>query len=160
MHSVEIFLLVAGAVAVTAVCRRRGWPAPLVLVAAAIVVSFVPAVPRFEIEPEVLLDFVLPPLLYSAALSSSYRDFRTSLNSITRLGVGLVLVSAVVVALVFWWMEPGVPFLAALVLGAVVAPPDAVAAAADSPTRPPARQAVASARATSRLPVRIPTAPR
>lgn len=130
MHTVDVFLLVAGAVAVTAVCRRRGWPAPLVLVAAAIVVSFVPAIPRFEIEPEILLDFVLPPLLYSAALSSSYRDFRTSLNSITRLGVGLVLVSAVVVALVFWWMEPGVPFLAALVLGAVVAPPDAVAAAA------------------------------
>ena len=130
MHSVEVFLLVAGAVAVTAVCRRRGWPAPLVLVAAAIVVSVVPGIPRFEIEPEILLDFVLPPLLYSAALSSSYRDFRTSLNSITRLGVGLVLVSAVAVALVFWWMEPGVPFLAALVLGAVVAPPDAVAAAA------------------------------
>ena len=71
MHSVEVFLLVAGAVAVTAVCRRRGWPAPLVLVAAAIVVSVVPGIPRFEIEPEILLDFVLPPLLYSAALTTT-----------------------------------------------------------------------------------------
>ena len=88
MHHVELFVLVTGAVAVTAVCRRRGWPAPLVLVAVAIVVSFVPGVPRYEIEPEILLEFVLPPLLYSAALSSSYRDFRSSLNSITRLGVG------------------------------------------------------------------------
>ena len=130
MQHVHVFLLVAGAVAVTAVCRRRGWPAPLVLVAVAIVVSFVPGVPRFEIDSHVLLEFVLPPLLYSAALSSSYRDFRSSLNSITRLGVGLVLVSAVAVALVFWWLEPSVPFAAALVLGAVVAPPDAVAAAA------------------------------
>ena len=130
MHHVQVFVLVAGAVAVTALCRRRGWPAPLVLVAVAIVVSFVPGVPRYEVEPELLLEFVLPPLLYSAALSSSYRDFRSSLSSITRLGVGLVLVSAVVVALVFWSLEPGVPFLAALVLGAVVAPPDAVAAAA------------------------------
>ncbi len=130
MHHVEVFLLVAGAVAVTAACRRRGWPAPLVLVAVAIAVSFLPGVPRYEIDSEVLLDFVLPPLLYSAALSSSYRDFRSSLSSITRLGVGLVLVSAVVVALVFWWAEPSVPFAAALVLGAVVAPPDAVAAAA------------------------------
>lgn len=130
MQHVHVFLLVAGAVAVTAVCRRRGWPAPLVLVAVAIVVSFVPGVPRFEIDSHVLLEFVLPPLLYSAALSSSYRDFRTSLNSITRLGVGLVLVSAVAVALVFWSLEPSVPFAAALVLGAVVAPPDAVAAAA------------------------------
>ncbi|WP_315096658.1 Na+/H+ antiporter [uncultured Cellulomonas sp.] len=126
----EVFLLVAGAVAVTALCRRRGWPAPLVLVAVALVVSVVPGVPRYELEPELLLEFVLPPLLYSAALSSSYRDFRSSLSSITRLGVGLVVVTALVVALVFWWLEPGVPFLAALVLGAVVAPPDAVAAAA------------------------------
>ena len=130
MHNVELFVLVTGAVAVTAVCRRRGWPAPLVLVAVAIVVSFLPGVPRYEIEPEILLQFVLPPLLYSAALSSSYRDFRSSLNSITRLGVGLVLVSAFAVALAFWWFEPPVPLTAALVLGAVVAPPDAVAAAA------------------------------
>ncbi|WP_421740527.1 cation:proton antiporter [Cellulomonas sp.] len=130
MQHVQVFLLVAGAVAVTAVCRRRGWPAPLVLVAVAIVVSFAPGVPRFEIDSHVLLEFVLPPLLYSAALSSSYRDFRSSLSSITRLGVGLVLVSAVAVALAFWWLEPSVPFAAALVLGAVVAPPDAVAAAA------------------------------
>jgi len=127
---VEVFLLVAGAVLVAAACRRRGWPAPLVIVAIALVVSFVPGVPRYEVDSEVLLEFVLPPLLYSAALSSSYRDFRSSLNSITRLGVGLVLVSAVAVALVFWASELAVPFAAALVLGAVVAPPDAVAAAA------------------------------
>ncbi|MBO9554680.1 sodium:proton antiporter [Cellulomonas sp.] len=126
----EIFLLVAGAVLVAAACRRRGWPAPLVIVAIALVVSFVPHVPRYEIDSEIILEFVLPPLLYSAALSSSYRDFRASLNSITRLGVGLVLVSAVAVALVFWASEIAVPFAAALVLGAVVAPPDAVAAAA------------------------------
>ncbi|WP_029291003.1 sodium:proton antiporter [Cellulomonas sp. HZM] len=130
MHHVEVFLLVVGAVLVAAVCRRRGWAAPLVVVAVALAVSFVPGVPRFEVDPELLLEFVLPPLLYSAALSSSYRDFRTSLNAITRLGVGLVLVSALVVAVVFWWLDPGVPFAAALVLGAVVAPPDAVAASA------------------------------
>jgi CPA1 family monovalent cation:H+ antiporter len=127
---VEVFLLVAGSVLVAAACRRRGWPAPLVIVAIALVVSFVPGVPRYEVDSKVLLEFVLPPLLYSAALSSSYRDFRASLNSITRLGVGLVLVSAVAVALVFWASELALPFAAALVLGAVVAPPDAVAAAA------------------------------
>ncbi len=130
MHHVEVFLLVAGAVAVTALCRRWGAPAPLVLVAVGLVVSFVPAVPRYEVEPEVILQFVLPPLLYSAALSSSYQDFRRSLNSITRLGVGLVVVSAGAVALVAWALVPELPFAAALVLGAVVAPPDAVAASA------------------------------
>ena len=126
-----MFALVIVAVAVTAVCRKREWPAPLVLVGVALVVSLVPAVPRYEVRPEILLEFVLPPLLYSAALSSSYRDFRASLNSITRLGVGLVLVTASAVALVYWWLdESAIPLLAALTLGAVVAPPDAVAAAA------------------------------
>ncbi|CAM5791042.1 cation:proton antiporter [Cellulomonas persica] len=129
MHHVEVFVLAAAAVLVAAFSRRRGWPAPLVVVAIALVVSLVPGVPRYEVEPELLLDFVLPPLLYSAALSSSYRDFRAQLNSITRLGVGLVLVTALAVAWVFSLLDD-VSFAAALVLGAVVAPPDAVAAAA------------------------------
>ncbi|WP_159066878.1 Na+/H+ antiporter [Cellulomonas timonensis] len=130
MHVIEIFALVAGAVLITALCRRQGWPAPLVLVAAGLVASFVPGVPRFEVDPELILDFVLPPLLFSAALATSYQDFRRSLNSITRLGVGLVLVSALAVAVAAWLLAPALPFAAALVLGAVVAPPDAVAAAA------------------------------
>ena len=131
MEHVQVFALVIAAVAVTAVCRNRGWPAPLVLVGVAIAVSLVPSVPRYEIEPRLLLEFVLPPLLYSAALSSSYRDFRGSWNSITRLGVGLVLLTAFVAALAYWWFdETAIPLLAALALGAVVAPPDAVAAAA------------------------------
>lgn len=129
MHHIEVFLLVTGAVLVAAACRRKGWSAPLVVVAVAIPVSLIPGVPRYEVDSEVILELVLPPLLYSAALASSYRDFRGSLNSITRLGVGLVLVSALVVALTFWLLED-VPFAVALVLGAVVAPPDAVAAAA------------------------------
>ena len=130
MHHVDVFLLVAGSVLVAAACRRRGWPAPLVVVGTALVVSLLPWIPRFEVNPDLLLEIVLPPLLYSAALSSSYRDFRASLNSITRLGVGLVFVSALAVAAVFWWLEPAAPFAVALVLGAVVAPPDAVAASA------------------------------
>lgn len=130
MHHVHVFGLVAAAVLVAALCRRRGWPAPLVVVAAGLVASFVPGVPRFEVDATVILEFVLPPLLYSAALSSSYRAFRSSWNAITRLGVGLVLVTALVVALVASLVHPGLPVAAALVLGAVVAPPDAVAAAA------------------------------
>src|SRR3954471_22610692 len=130
MEHVQVFALVIAAVAVTAVCRKRRWPAPLVLVGVAIAVSLIPGVPRYEIDPQVLLEFVLPPLLYSAALSSSYRDFRSSWNSITRLGVGLVLLTAFAAALTYWWLdESAIPLLAALALGAVVAPPDAVAAA-------------------------------
>src|SRR3712207_9539429 len=100
MDHVELFLLAVGALAVTAVSRRLGWPVPLVLVATGLLVSFVPGVPRFEVDPELLLEFVLPPLLYSSALSSSYQDFRASLRPIVRLGVLLVVVSALAVAVV------------------------------------------------------------
>ena len=130
MSHVELFALVVGAVGITALCRRWGWSPPLVLVAAGLVVSFVPGVPRFEVDSKIILEFVLPPLLYSAALSSSYQDFRRSRNSILRLGVGLVLVTAAAVAVVAWAIVPELPITAALVLGAVVAPPDAVAAVA------------------------------
>lgn len=130
MTEFELFGLLAVAVAVAALARRYGWPAPLVLVGVGLAASFMPFVPHYQVNPHLLLDLVLPPLLYSAALSSSYTDLRRSLNSITRLGVGLVLVSAAVVALVAVWLVPHLPFAAALLLGAVVAPPDAVAAAA------------------------------
>ncbi len=131
MSQVELFVLVVGAVGITALCRRSGWSAPLVLVAAGLVVSFVPGVPRFEVDSTIILELVLPLLLYSAALSSSYQDFRRARNSILRLGVGLVLVTAAavaVVAVVACAIVPERPITAALVLGAVVAPPDAVAA--------------------------------
>jgi Na+/H+ antiporter len=130
MTHVELFALVVGAVGISALCRRWGWSPPLVLVAAGLVVSFVPGMPRFDVDSAVILEFVLPPLLYSAALSSSYQDFRRARNSILRLGVGLVLVTAIAVAVVAWAIVPDLPITAALVLGAVVAPPDAVAAIA------------------------------
>ncbi|WP_129339609.1 Na+/H+ antiporter [Cellulomonas endophytica] len=130
MGRTELFVLVASALAVAALCRRRGLNAPLVLVAVALAVSLVPGLPRLELEPEVLLDLVLPPLLYSAAQAASYRDLRAAVNPIARLGVALVVVTALAVAGVVTLLEPGLPFAAALVLGAVVAPPDAVSAAA------------------------------
>ncbi|HEX5331627.1 MAG TPA: Na+/H+ antiporter [Cellulomonas sp.] len=130
MSHVELFALVVGAVGITALCRRWGWSPPLILVATGLAVSFVPGMPRFEVDSKIILEFVLPPLLYSAALSSSYQDFRRSRNSILRLGVGLVLVTAAAVAVVAWAIVPELPITAALVLGAVVAPPDAVAAVA------------------------------
>ncbi|GAA2525421.1 cation:proton antiporter [Rarobacter incanus] len=116
--------------AVTAFARSRGLAAPLLLVVVGVFASFIPAVPHIELSHEVILGVVLPPLLYSAALSSSYQDLRTSLHAITRLGVGAVVVTALAVAGLVTWLFPAIGFLPALVLGAVVAPPDAVAAVA------------------------------
>ena len=130
MDVAPLLALAFGAVAVTAVARRLGWQAPLLLVLVGFGASFVPGVPEFSIDGDLLLAVVLPPLLYSAALEVSYADFRALLRPIVQLGVGLVVVTAVVVALVAHAVVPGLSLPAALVLGAVVAPPDAVSAAA------------------------------
>jgi NhaP-type Na+/H+ or K+/H+ antiporter len=129
MHGAELLGLALAAVAVTALARRLGWQAPLLLVVVGLAASFVPGIPEFAIDGELLLALVLPPLLYSAALGVSYAGFRALLHPIVQLGVVLVFVTAVVVALLARLVVPGLPMPVALVLGAIVAPPDAVSAA-------------------------------
>ncbi|MBV8933351.1 MAG: cation:proton antiporter, partial [Kutzneria sp.] len=90
MHGAELLLLLVGSLLVTAVARRFDWPAPLLLVAAGLVLSFVPGIPDFRLEPDLVLVLVLPPLLYSAALDSSYVNIRKNLRPIGLLAVGLV----------------------------------------------------------------------
>jgi CPA1 family monovalent cation:H+ antiporter len=128
MHEGQLLLLVVGSLAVTALCRRWGWPAPLVLVGLGLAISTIPGFPEVEIDSEVVLGVVLPPLLYSAALRCSYTGFRDSIGTITALGVGLVVVTTVIVGAVAYLIVPDMPWAVAFVLGAVVAPPDAVAA--------------------------------
>ncbi len=126
----EIFYIVVGAVAVAAIARWRGWPAPLLVTVVALAASFLPFIPALQIDGHTLLSVVLPPLLYSAALDSSYVSFSRSLPQIRRLGIGLVLVTAAAVGLVAWLLMPSLTLPGALLLGAIVAPPDAVSAAA------------------------------
>ncbi|MEE2815477.1 MAG: cation:proton antiporter, partial [Actinomycetota bacterium] len=125
----SIFFIVVGAVAVAAVARRCGWPAPLLVTVVALLASFLPFVPDVAIDGHVLLNVVLPPLLYSAALDVSFLSFRRAIPQIRRLGVGLVVVTAVVVGVLAWWIMPALTLPGALLLGAIVAPPDAVSAA-------------------------------
>ena len=122
--------LLVGAFVVTAVARRFTVSSPLLLVVVGLAASFLPGMPDYAINPDLILLLVLPPLLYSAALDSSYLRIRENLRPIGLLAVGLVLVTTAVVGLAAWWLVPGLPLPSALVLGAVVAPPDAVAAAA------------------------------
>jgi CPA1 family monovalent cation:H+ antiporter len=124
----RLILLVLGALAVTAVSRRLRLPAPLTLVVAGLAISAIPGVPSYELDPDLVLYAILPPLLYSAALDSSAIQIRAKIRPITLLAVGLVLFTTVAVGLVAWWLVPGLPLAAALALGAVVAPPDAVSA--------------------------------
>jgi monovalent cation/hydrogen antiporter len=127
---VELILVVVGAIAVTAVAHRRGLEPALVLVVVGFAVSFAPEFEGIELESEVLLSVVLPPLLYSAALDFSFPTFLRNIRPILGLGVGLVVITAFAVAGVASWLVPPLTFATALILGAVVAPPDAVTAVA------------------------------
>ncbi|MFC0437514.1 Na+/H+ antiporter [Kutzneria buriramensis] len=126
----EIVGLVVAVLAVTAVARRLDWSAPLCLIVVGVVASFVPGVPDYQLDPEVVLVGLLPPLLYSTAIQTSLVDFRRLRGPIAVLSVGLVLFTAAGVGVVAWLVIPGLPLAAGFALGAIVAPPDAVAATA------------------------------
>jgi monovalent cation/hydrogen antiporter len=130
MDGIQLLLVIVGAIAVTAVAQRRGLQPALVVVLIAAAVSFVPGLPRFELPPGLILSVVVPPLLYSAALDFSFVSFTKGLRPILSLGVGMVVVSTLVTGVVATWAVPGLTLVSALVLGAVVAPPDAVTALA------------------------------
>jgi CPA1 family monovalent cation:H+ antiporter len=125
-----VFALLVVAVVMAALAERTWVSAPIVLVLVGLAASQIPGVPEFELNPELVLFFFLPPLLYYAAWSSSVRGFRDNLRSITLLSVGLVLATTAAVGFVASALIPGLPLAAGFALGAIVAPPDAVAATA------------------------------
>ncbi|MEU9219697.1 Na+/H+ antiporter [Streptomyces sp. NPDC048376] len=130
MDVMPLLLLVAGSAAIAAAGRRVPVPAPLLLVAAGLAVSYVPGVPDYTLDPHIVLPLLLPPLLHTAATDSSYLDLRAQARPVALLSVGYVLFATFVVGCAAYLIVPGLPLTAALVLGAVVAPPDAVAATA------------------------------
>ncbi|MGO2820885.1 MAG: cation:proton antiporter [Brachybacterium tyrofermentans] len=109
---------------------RFGLATPIILVVVGLAVSVIPGMPLIAPEPELILAVVLPPLLYSAAVNMPVMDFRRDLKTIGALSVVLVLVSAFGVGTLLWAIFPNLSFAAAVAVGAVVSPPDAVAATA------------------------------
>ncbi|MEV7542185.1 Na+/H+ antiporter [Streptomyces sp. NPDC089915] len=130
MEVLPLVALVAGSAAVAGAARRTPVPAPLLLVAVGLVAAYVPGVPSYALDPHIVLPLLLPPLLHTAAVDSSYLDLRANLRPIALLSVGYVLFATLAVGWVTYLLVPGVSLPVALVLGAVVAPPDAVAATA------------------------------
>jgi Na+/H+ antiporter len=131
MHVLQIvLLLLICAVALGWIARRFRFPYPIALVIGGSVLGFVPGLPQFPFDPEFILVLVLPPILYQAALLTSWRDFKANLRPIGLLAVGLVIVTTLAVAATLKLLIPQVPWAFAFVLGAIVSPPDAVAATA------------------------------
>ena len=122
--------VVVAALLVAAVARRFGLSSPLILVLVGLIACQIPGVPELELDPDLVLFVVLPPLLYSAALDSSYLALRSNLRPIGFLAVGLPLATTAAVGFVAYLIVPEFSIAAALVLGAIVAPPDAVSASA------------------------------
>ncbi|MEI7056303.1 sodium:proton antiporter [Nocardioides sp. CCNWLW239] len=128
-------LLIVGAalaimIAASVFSRRTGVAAPLLLVGLGIGASYLPGAPQIELDPELILAGVLPPLLYSSAVNLPVIDFRRNLRLISWLSVVMVIVSALVIGAVVHWLFPAISFPLAVALGAVVSPTDAVAATA------------------------------
>ncbi|TRV76255.1 Na+/H+ antiporter [Streptomyces sp. 130] len=130
MDALPLVALVAGSAATAGLARRTPVPAPLLLVAVGLVASYVPGVPSYALDAHIVLPLLLPPLLYTAAVDSSYLDLRANLRPVALLSVGYVLFATVAVGWLAYLLVPDLPLTAALVLGAVIAPPDAVTAAA------------------------------
>ena len=124
-----ILALIATVTVASLIAQRIGAPAPLLLVVIGIGASFLPFLEPFELSPELVLVGLLPPLLYSASIRTSLVDIRAVRRTIAGLAVGLVIVTTLVVGLVAWLVLP-IPLAAGFAFGAVVSPPDAVAATA------------------------------
>src|SRR5918999_494100 len=110
--------------------RLVGVPYPILLVLGGLVLGFMPGMPMVELPPELVLVAFLPPLLYWAGFFSSPRDLRADARAISLLAVGLVLATAVAVALVAHAVVDGMSWPAAFALGAIVSPTDPLAASA------------------------------
>jgi monovalent cation/hydrogen antiporter len=130
MDALPLVALIAASAAIAGAARRTPVPAPLLLVTVGLIGAYVPGMPDYTLDPHVVLPLVLPPLLHTAALDSSYLDLRANLRPVALLSVGYTLFATVAVGYLAYLLVPDLPLTAALVLGAVVAPPDAVAATA------------------------------
>ena len=118
-----IFILGLGQLA-----RKISVPYPILFVIGGLFIGFIPDLPRISLDPEFVFFIFLPPLLYAQAVQTSWRDVRFHFRAILLLAIGLVVATTVVVAYVAHWLIPDFPLSAGFVLGAIVSPPDAVAA--------------------------------
>jgi len=123
-----VVFLMAILISLTAIVNKRKFPFPILLVAAGLVIGFVPQLPNLALDPDIVFIIILPPLLFDAAAKTSWHEFRTAIRPISALAITLVFFTTVAVAITAHYLIPGFSWPLAFVLGAVVSPPDAVAA--------------------------------
>ena len=125
-----ILLLMAVVIGLELLARRMRMPPAAAFILGGIALALIPGVPDIALDPDLALVLFLPPLLLSSAFFTVWRDFRANLRIILQLAVGAVAFTTLCVGLVAHWVEPSLPWAACFALGAIVSPPDAVAAKA------------------------------
>lgn len=112
----------------SAISDKIKLPYPVLLISAGIALGFIPGLPEIELNPEIVFLIFLPPLLYDAAFNISFSEFRTNLNTISTLAIGLVFLTTIGIAIIARYCIPGMDWPLAFVLGAILSATDAVAA--------------------------------
>jgi monovalent cation/hydrogen antiporter len=131
LHQLEIIILLLMAVlALTTIARKLTIPYPIILVVGGLGLSFIPTLPEINLDPDLVFFVFMPPLLWAAAYFTSWRDFRVNARPIALLAIGLVMATTAAVASIAHALFPGMGWAEAIVLGAIVSPPDAVSATA------------------------------
>lgn len=123
-----VIFIMAILISLTAIVNKRKLPFPVILVFAGLIIGFIPQLPNLELDPDVVFVIMLPPLLYDAASKTSWLEFKTSIRPISALAITLVFFTTGAVAITAYYLIPGFTWPLAFVLGAVISPPDAVAA--------------------------------
>ncbi|QIL41449.1 Na+/H+ antiporter [Pedobacter sp. HDW13] len=126
-YTIVIFILVV-MIGLSSVADHIKIPYPVLLIIAGIAVGFIPALRPIDINPEIIFLIFLPPLLYDAAFNISFKEFKTNINTIATLSIGLVFITAIGIAVVAHYMIPGMSWPVSFVLGAILSATDAVAA--------------------------------
>ena len=129
MDSFIVFvLLMAAAFVLVDLAQRLRIPYPLTLILGGGIIGFIPALPPFSYDPQRLLLIVLPPIVYYGSFWISYNEFKTKLVDIVSLALGLVIATTLIIGLFLKWLFPEIPWALAFAFGAIVSPPDAIAA--------------------------------
>jgi Na+/H+ antiporter len=125
-----VLLLLTAVIGLELIARRLRMPPAAAFILGGIALALIPGTPDIELDPDLALVLFLPPLLLSGAYFTVWRDFRANLRIILQLAIGAVVFTTAAVGIVAHWMDPGLPWAACFALGAIVSPPDAVAAKA------------------------------
>jgi len=125
-----LLLLMAMVIGLEVLARRLKLPPAAALIAGGVGLALIPGMPSLELDPNLTLVLCLPPLLMASAFFTAWRDFKADLRIILQLAVGAVAFTTFVVGVVAHWLVPTLPWAACFALGAIVSPPEAVAAKA------------------------------